>query len=156
MEASDPCVPLGAHGRTALLLVRAGALLDEVADDKLAAAQLNGRDYTILSILSTDGPDSQLELARLLGKAPAIVVASVDGLEDSGFVQRTRDPSDRRRSRVTLTPAGATALQRADGIAQTAVADLLSGLDATGLEQLHDLLAQGLGLPAARPTPAAA
>ena len=75
------CIPRGAQGRTALLLVGAGNLLSEIGDDKLAASGLDSREYSILSILDADGPGSQQELARLLGKAPAIVVAAVDDLE---------------------------------------------------------------------------
>jgi len=130
--------------RTALLLVNVGATLAEIADGQLAAAGIDGREYAILSILESDGPGSQQELARLLGKAPAIVVAAVDALEARGLVARTRDPSDRRRSRVTLTAAGARTLRKADALADDAVAALLAGLDADGLRQLRDLLTRAL------------
>lgn len=143
------CVPQGAHTRTALLLARAGTLLTQLGDEKLAAAGISGRDYSILSILETDGPGSQLELARLLGKAPAIVVAAVDELEARGLVERTRDPADRRRSRVTVTARGRTTLARADELADAFVAQLFGGLDAAELQTLHDLLSRGLATPAA-------
>jgi DNA-binding MarR family transcriptional regulator len=141
---AELCIPRGAQGRTALLLVGAGSLLSAIGDDKLAASGLDSREYSILSILDTDGPGSQQELARLLGKAPAIVVAAIDDLEKQGFVTRTRDPADRRRSRVTLTKAGSRALAQADELAEAAVAELLSGLDTDELRQLQDLLARGL------------
>src|SRR3954468_24163472 len=131
--AAELCIPRGAQGRTALLLVGAGSLLSAIGDDKLAASGLDSREYSILSILDSDGPGSQQELARLLGKAPAIVVAAVDALEARGLVARTRDPSDRRRSRVTLTTAGARTLRKADALADDAVAELLAGLDAEAL-----------------------
>jgi MarR family transcriptional regulator, lower aerobic nicotinate degradation pathway regulator len=142
--AAELCIPRGAQGRTALLLVGAGSLLSAIGDDKLAASGLDSREYSILSILDTDGPGSQQELARLLGKAPAIVVAAVDDLEDRGLVTRTRDPADRRRSRVTVTTAGSKALSHADELAAAAVAELFAGLDAGDLRQLQDLLGRGL------------
>jgi MarR family transcriptional regulator, lower aerobic nicotinate degradation pathway regulator len=138
------CIPRGAQGRTALLLVGAGKLLSSIGDDKLAASSLDSREYSILSILDTDGPGSQQELARLLGKAPAIVVAAIDDLEGRGLVTRTRDPADRRRSRVTLTKGGSEALALADELAEAAVAELFTGLDAADLAQLQDLLVRGL------------
>jgi DNA-binding MarR family transcriptional regulator len=141
---AELCIPRGAQGRTALLLVGAGSLLSAIGDDKLAASGLDSREYSILSILDTDGPGSQQELARLLGKAPAIVVAAIDDLEKRGLVTRARDPADRRRSRVTLTKAGSRALAQADELAEAAVAELLSGLDTDELRQLQDLLARGL------------
>ena len=141
---AELCIPRGAQGRTALLLVGAGSLLSAIGDDKLAASGLDSREYSILSILDTDGPGSQQELARLLGKAPAIVVAAIDDLEERGLVTRTRDPADRRRSRVTLTKGGSKALSQADKLAEAAVAELFTGLDARDLRQLQDLLARGL------------
>lgn len=143
-HAAAMCIPRAAASRAALLLAGAGDLLLANADETLAGAGLTGRDYTILSILDTDGPGSQQELARLLGKAPAIVVAAVDALEERGFVARTRDPADRRRSRVTLTKAGAKVLARADGLADEAFGSLFAGLDARELDQLKDLLGRGL------------
>src|SRR4051795_11905367 len=142
--AAELCIPRGAQGRTALLLVGAGSLLSAIGDDKLAASGLDSREYSILSILDTDGPGSQQELARLLNKTPAIVVAAVDDLEARGLVTRTRDPADRRRSRVTVTKAGSAALAKADRLADGAFDELFPGLAAPELSQLRDLLARGL------------
>jgi DNA-binding MarR family transcriptional regulator len=144
---NDLAVPQGARGRTALMLVKVGAMLEEIADAQLAGSGLDARDYTLLAILSVDGPGSQHELARLLGKAPGIIVAEVDELERKGLVERNRDPQDRRRSRVTPTAAGRAALARADELADAAIAELLGGLDAGDLAQLGSLLERGLGLP---------
>src|SRR5689334_5894298 len=140
----EPRIPRAAADRTALLLVNVGTALSELADDHLTAAGVNGREYAILSILDSDGPGSQQELARLLGKAPAIVVAAIDALEGRGLVERTRDPSDRRRSRVMLTAAGAQTLLEADALADEAVAGLLAGLGPDEVQQLRRLLTRGL------------
>jgi DNA-binding MarR family transcriptional regulator len=142
----DLCIPRGSETRMALLLAQAGAYLLDSADEVLAPVGLDGRGYSILAILHTDGPGSQLELARLLGKAPALVVTAIDELESRGLVERTRDPADRRRSRVMLTKAGERMLTKADKLADEAAASLLSGLDAAELGQLHDLLLRGLGV----------
>src|SRR4051812_39482862 len=132
-DAMGACIPRAAEGRAALLLVQAGELLLRDADETLAGAGVDGRDYTILSILDTDGPGSQQELARLLGKAPAIVVAAVDDLEARGLVQRTRDPADRRRTRVTVTKAGVRTLAKADRLGPRALAAPVSRLHASQL-----------------------
>jgi DNA-binding MarR family transcriptional regulator len=124
---------------------RLGALLTEMADERLAEVGLTGREYLTLAILVDDGPGSQLELAQLLGKAPALVVASIDRLEDAGLVERTRDPDDRRRSRVKVTRKGASALARSDAIADGILADALPGLDEAERTTLARLLAKGVG-----------
>jgi len=150
----EPCtvgkhrIPLGVGGRTALLLARIGAVLSEIADERLADAELNGSDYAILAILASDAPGSQHELAELMGKAPAVIVAAIDRLEERELVARLRDPSDRRRSRVTLTPAGERALARADALAEKAVEEIFGGLDERQRDQLGRLLETGLQLRA--------
>jgi DNA-binding MarR family transcriptional regulator len=151
----QPCIPRAAADRVGLLLVNIGTALGEAADRRLAAAGVDGRQYAILAILESDGPGSQQEIARLLGKAPAIVVAAVDTLEQRGLVERSRDPSDRRRSRVTLTATGAKTLRKADALADDAVAELLAGLHGDELRQLRHLLARGLAPLIVQP-PAAA
>jgi MarR family transcriptional regulator, lower aerobic nicotinate degradation pathway regulator len=137
-------VPQGLEGRVPLLLVRLGTQLSEMADDRLAEAGVGGRGYGILAILATDGPGSQFELAKMLGKAPGVIVTAIDQLEEAGLVERNRDPADRRRSVVTLTPAGHEALARADELANTTLVELLGGLGADELTELKRLVAKGL------------
>jgi DNA-binding MarR family transcriptional regulator len=141
-------IPQGAEGRVAFLLVKVGTLLSEIADARLADSGLDARGYSILAILSVDGPGSQHELAQLIGKAPGVVVAEVDHLEERGFVKRNRDPQDRRRSIVTLTEGGRLALERADQLAEATVAELFGGLDGEELAALNALLVKGLSFGA--------
>ena len=44
------------------------------------------------------------ELAAAVGLSPGAVTTALDRLEDRGFVSRTRDPDDRRRVTLQLTP----------------------------------------------------
>jgi DNA-binding MarR family transcriptional regulator len=141
--AGEP-IPRGVQERMGLLLVRIGAALSDVADERLAAAGLGGRDYGILAILATDGPESQYELAKLLGKAPGMVVGAIDRLEDAGLVERTRDSADRRRSRVRVTDDGADTLARADELAGRTLAEVFPNLDPRELARLGELLAKGV------------
>jgi DNA-binding MarR family transcriptional regulator len=129
--------------RPSLLLARIGTALEAAADVWLAPSGLTGRDYAVLAILSADNPDTQLDLARMLGKAPGIVVIAVDRLEQAGLVERQRDPADRRRSRVAVTAEGRRALRKADRIADGGLVQLLPGLEAPERQFLFDLLARG-------------
>jgi MarR family transcriptional regulator, lower aerobic nicotinate degradation pathway regulator len=138
--------PHGVGRRAGLLLTRLGAVMTEIADEQLAEAGLTGREYAILAILVDDGPGSQLELAGMLGKAPALLVPSIDRLEDAGLVERTRDPNDRRRSRVKVTRQGTSALARGDAIAERVVARTFHGLDDAERAELSRLLEKGVGL----------
>jgi len=142
-------LPVGCQSRLGLLLARLGGALLDAADEGLAAAGLNGREYSVLAVLSDDEPRSQQDLAQMLGKAPALMVAVIDELEQRGLVERTRDASDRRRTRVTLTKAGQKALHHGDELAEAMVAQLLVGLGTDDRAQLHELLRSGLAAQAA-------
>ena len=147
----EPCLIAGkyplafaAETRPGLLLGRLGSVLRDVADERLRDLGLDGRDYSILAILAVDGPDSQFQLAGLIGTAPGVIVSAIDGLESDGLVERTRDPADRRRTVVTLTAAGRRKLARADALSDKTVGEMLRGLDHAEIEQLRTLLVKGL------------
>jgi DNA-binding MarR family transcriptional regulator len=137
-------VPLAAADRLGFMLVALGGNVGELAEGPLAEIGLDGHDYSVLAILAVDGPGTQNDIAKLMNKAPGVIVAVVDQLESKGFVSRQRDPADRRRSRVTPTPKGLKALAKADKLGEDLVADMLGGLTAAELGSLHDLLKRGL------------
>jgi DNA-binding MarR family transcriptional regulator len=112
----------------------------------LAALDMHPHEYGLLHALAEEDAASQSELAAALRVHPSNLVSLVDGLEAEGLVERTRDPADRRRSRVMLTQKGERVLIEADKLADAAAASLLSGLDADELAQFHALLLRGLGV----------
>lgn len=142
-EPDSRAFAAGVASRPSLLLARIGTALEAAGDDWLAPSGLNGRDYAVLAILTTDAPGTQQELARLLGKAPGIAVIAVDRLQEAGLVERRRDPADRRRSRVVVTPAGRRALHKADLLADDGLSQLLPGLTVQERDVLYGLLSRG-------------
>ncbi len=60
----------------------------------------------LLSRVSEQGPVRLTDLAAGMGLDPSSVSRQVSALERSGWVTRDEDPTDRRASRVTATPAG--------------------------------------------------
>lgn len=139
-------VPMAGAERLGFLLVAVGGRIEELAQQPLAELGLDGHDYSVLAILAVDGPGTQSDIAKLMNKAPGVIVAAVDQLESKGFVERQRDPADRRRSRVTPTKAGLKALAAADKVGDRLVADALGELSAAEVASLHALLKRGLGL----------
>jgi DNA-binding MarR family transcriptional regulator len=75
--------------------------------------RMNVSDMTAVLMLSERGPLGGTELARLLGVSTSAVTILVDRLEHSGHVERSRDPDDGRRVRVSGTTAARTAALRA-------------------------------------------
>ena len=86
------------------------ALLGQEAMRRLRAAHtahnLKPRQFQILGLLHDHGGLAQRELGQTMGVDPSILVTLLNPLEADGLVARERDPADRRRHLVTLTPAG--------------------------------------------------
>ena len=76
-------------------------------DDVVGSAlDLNPTDLRGLDWL-VDGPKTAGELRDGTGLSSPATTALIDRLERKGFVQRVRDPGDRRRVLVEMTPDGA-------------------------------------------------
>ena len=75
-----------------------------------------------------------------MGVDPSVLVTLLNPLEADGYVSRQRDPADRRRHVVALSPAGATHLAAAAGAQRAAEDELFAGLDQDQREQLRRLL----------------
>jgi DNA-binding MarR family transcriptional regulator len=75
-------------------------------------SELPGASRAVLTHLAVSGPLTVGEAAAHLDRAQSVVSEIVDGLGRKGLVERERDPDDRRRTLVWLTPAGQEALRR--------------------------------------------
>src|SRR5262245_21192717 len=60
--------------------------------------------YGVLSVVKQRGPVSQREVCDALGVHASDMVEIVDLVERQGWVERRRDPTDRRRYQLTITP----------------------------------------------------
>ncbi len=82
---------------------------------RLRRHELAGLTPTQLAALSTIGKTGPMRLGDLAaaeGIAPSTLTRLVTALEDSGYVQRTADPSDARASTLAITAHGQEALER--------------------------------------------
>lgn len=77
------------------------------AFDKLAAERLGVHDTDLhcLNIIENSGELSAGELATQAGLTPGAITGVIDRLDRAGFARRVRDPNDRRRVTVQVTPA---------------------------------------------------
>jgi DNA-binding MarR family transcriptional regulator len=129
------------HRTSAGLLL---ALLGQAAMRRLrdahTAHHLSPRQFQLLGLLHDQGTTGQQELGQVMGVDPSVLVTLLNPLEADGYVSRQRDPADRRRHVVALSPAGATHLAAAAGAQRAAEDELFSGLDQAQREQLRQLL----------------
>lgn len=138
----DPCTaPSDDHSRLSALpqgvAERRGLLVYKLAHELFVrmtphfeALGIDGRDYSLLAVLSIDAPGSQAELAQLCSLLPAQLVPVLDALEREGLVERRRDERDRRRMIVRITDGGRERLAQADAAAREIEDELLGPLDA--------------------------
>lgn len=97
-----------------------------------------------LSYLQDTGGTRQTELGDALGLDANMMVLVLNELEDRGYVERRRDPSDRRRHRVHVTRKGRAALQRTEPARRRIEEEILGALNAQERAQLAALLSQAV------------
>lgn len=71
-------------------------------------------------------------------------VILLNDLDEHGWIERRRDPADRRRHLVEITPSGIEALKEAEGKLETLEDEVLGNLSAEERTQLHDLLVRAM------------
>jgi DNA-binding MarR family transcriptional regulator len=109
------------------------------------------KPYLLLANLR-DGGLPQSELCTSMHLDPNNCVLMLNDLEAAGHVERRRDPADRRRHIVEMTPAGRKALAAADRAVESLEEEVLAALTAAEREALQGLLSRAVaGEPV--PTP---
>ena len=98
------------------------------------------RHVGCLLVIAEYGPLSQQALGEMIKVDRTTIVAVVDWLESEGFVERRRNPDDRRAYALQITPAGRRWLPRADRALRSAEKDFLKPLSAAEREELKSLL----------------
>jgi DNA-binding MarR family transcriptional regulator len=72
----------------------------------LKAHGLSMWGYVVLSALDSEPIRTQAALAEYIGADKSRIIGVLDELEDSGLLQRTRDPADRRARLLAITDEG--------------------------------------------------
>jgi DNA-binding MarR family transcriptional regulator len=82
----------------------AQSAVDEMDDAACRALGINRTDGRCLDILDREAPMTAGALAERSGLTTAAVTTVLDRMESAGYARRLRDPHDRRRVLVELTP----------------------------------------------------
>lgn len=100
-------------------------------------SELSGASRAVLHHLAHTGPLTVGEAALHLDRAQSVVSEIVNQLERNGLLERERDPSDRRRTLIWLTPEGQDRLARDRAVLDTPrLAEALNALPADTREAL--------------------
>jgi DNA-binding MarR family transcriptional regulator len=102
------------------------------------------KHFGALCYLRDQGPTSQAELNDVLHMDANNVVLLLNDLEANGWIERRRDPADRRRHIVEVTNAGLKAIERGERGQESVEDDVLKGLTARQRDELRRLLSRAL------------
>jgi DNA-binding MarR family transcriptional regulator len=103
------------------------------------------KQFIALDYLRELGGTTQQQLGETLHLDKNNCVILLNDLEEDGYIERRRDPADRRRHLVEMTPAGEKALERAEVKLETLEAEVIGDLSDEERATLRELLAKALG-----------
>jgi DNA-binding MarR family transcriptional regulator len=122
------------------LLKRLGFAAKEQAMEAYERTGLHPYHHAVLLVLGEGSRETQGAIADALGYDRGQLVGLLDELEERSLVERRRDPNDRRRHIVRLTPEGRRMLRRLRALARQIEDDFLAPLNDEERANLHALL----------------
>jgi DNA-binding MarR family transcriptional regulator len=145
MAKSRTKIRRGAERQLLPLLEHLARVGRRAAETSMPPGGLRPRHLIALKLLSEGGPASQQGLADALSLDPSNVVGLLNELEERGLITRRRDPADRRRHIVAMSPLGEDELALAYARFALVEDDLLSALSAEERATLYELLVRAVG-----------
>ena len=124
-----------------VLLTRLSRLIYKRATEDVLGLRLKA--YVTLSNLR-EGPRGQQDLCVSMHMDANNCVLMLNDLEGDGYIERRRDPADRRRHIVELTRDGHKAMLSAERALESLEDDVLGALEPDERELLRNLLARAL------------
>jgi DNA-binding MarR family transcriptional regulator len=127
---------------TVVMLMRLATAIKKRSTEELMGVKL--RQLMLLSYLRYGAPALQQQLCEALWLDANNCVLLLNELEDMGYIERRRDPADRRRHVVELTDAGRAALERAERAQDSLGDELFAALSEEERATLRSLLGRAL------------
>ena len=124
----------------AFLLSQLGHRSASVFANLIASVDLTPPHAGILRAIASEPGRSQQALSGQLGLLPSRVVAYVDELEDRGYVERRRNPDDRRLHALYLTASGKKLMSKIGELGRQHERLMTAGLDTDQRDTLRRLL----------------
>jgi DNA-binding MarR family transcriptional regulator len=127
---------------TVVMLMRLATAIKKRSTEELMGVKL--RQLMLLSYLRYGAPALQQQLCEALWLDANNCVLLLNELEDMGYIERRRDPADRRRHVVELTDEGRAALERAERAQDSLGDELFAALTEEERATLRSLLGRAL------------
>jgi DNA-binding MarR family transcriptional regulator len=144
IDSSLPLTPMDENSSTGpiLLLTRLARLVSRRSTPELLGQTL--KELAALSFLRDFEETTQQALTDGLCIDANYCVLLLNDLESKDFVERRRDPSDRRRHLVSMTADGREALHQAEAAQQTLEDEMLGALSDEERHELAHLLRKAI------------
>jgi DNA-binding MarR family transcriptional regulator len=133
--------PATATGNVSLI-TQLGRVIYRRATEEVIGMRL--KQLIALDHLRSNDSCLQQGLGQMLMLDPNNCVLLLNELDKSGYVQRLRDPADRRRHIVQITSEGRQALEEAEAKLENLEDEVLCNLSKRERAQLHGLLVKAL------------
>jgi DNA-binding MarR family transcriptional regulator len=124
----------------AFLLAQLGHHAATLFAEQMATIELGPPHAGILRAIAAEPGRSQQALSAQLGMLPSRVVVYVDELEERGYVERRRNPDDRRLHALHLTAAGKKLMRKLSELARQHELRLTAALSTEQRDVLRGLL----------------
>jgi len=131
-----------ASERLVTLLVQLNKAIHKRSTEDMLGMSL--KSYMALGYVRDHPGATQQELERALFMDANSVVLMLNELEARQFSIRRRDPQDRRRHILEMTPAGLRALERADKERESLERDILAGMAPEERKTFRQLIERAL------------
>jgi len=133
-------VTVSSADSVAFLLAQLGHHAATLFAEQVAAIELSPPQAGILRAIAAEPGRSQQALSAQLGMLPSRIVVYVDELEERGYVERRRNPDDRRLHALHLTAAGKRLMRKLSELAHQHELRLTAALDPEQYSALRALL----------------
>jgi DNA-binding MarR family transcriptional regulator len=139
---ANSAVRRGAANDNISLITQLGRVIYRRATEDVIGMRL--KQLIALDHLRDNRSCLQQGLGQMLMLDANNCVLLLNDLDEAGYLERRRDPKDRRRHIVEITPAGLRALEDAEAKLEALEDEVLVNLDAADRAQLHGLLNKAL------------
>ncbi|WP_235679243.1 MarR family winged helix-turn-helix transcriptional regulator [Aquibium microcysteis] len=108
-------------------------------DAALAAVEMTGIQYTVLSVIGRHEGLSSAELSRRFFVTPQTMNELIGLLERRDYIVRKADPANRRILRMSVTDTGRGMLETCDALADAVERDVFGGMADEDYRRLCEL-----------------